>query len=447
MKIPQTPPAWPQLFAQLHGDAHKIVSFTQLYADPSWDAAYLHWDDFRRRPLPAGLSAAEAWAITKFKRSAQFSKLPLLDKGGEAFRFACTPDMLQTLHQLDLASGGKIAMPDEITNQSTRDRYVVSSLMEESIHSSLLEGAAVTRVQAKEILRSGRAPASEGERMIVNNYLTMSRLSALQKQPLTPELLLEIQQGLTEGTLDDSSASGRWRREDEAVRVEDSITQDIVHLPPPAAEIPARMEALCAFANAVGETTFVHPILRSIILHFWLAYDHPFVDGNGRTARALFYWSMLRHGYWLFEFISISSILVKSPRSYYRAFLLTETDENDVTYFLKQQLDVIEQAVAALHKFLERKAAEQTNLKRTIKGLHRFNRRQLALLQHALENPHAIVTFQSHQASHKVALQTARTDLLALTKLGLLVMKKEGRAFTFEPVTNFTRKLQNLPTN
>ena len=58
---------------------------------------------------------------------------------------------------------------------------------------------------------------------------------------------------------------------------------------------------------------FIHPMIRSIILHFWLAYDHPFVDGNGRTARALFYWSMLRHGYWLFEFISISQIILKGP--------------------------------------------------------------------------------------------------------------------------------------
>src|SRR5205814_10028127 len=56
-----------------------------------------------------------------------------------------------------------------------------------------------------------------------------------------------------------------------------------------------------------------HPMVRSMILHFWLAYDHPFVDGNGRTARALFYWSMLRNGYWMFEYITISKIILSGP--------------------------------------------------------------------------------------------------------------------------------------
>ncbi len=51
---------------------------------------------------------------------------------------------------------------------------------------------------------------------------------------------------------------------------------------------------------------FIHPVIRAILLHFMLAYDHPFVDGTGRTARALFYWSMAHQGYWLMDFISIT---------------------------------------------------------------------------------------------------------------------------------------------
>lgn len=61
------------------------------------------------------------------------------------------------------------------------------------------------------------------------------------------------------------------------------------------------MTAMCAFPNGHLPDTFIHPAIRAIILHFWLGYDHPFVDGNGRTARALFYWAMLRQNYSLFE--------------------------------------------------------------------------------------------------------------------------------------------------
>ena len=92
----------------------------------------------------------------------------------------------------------------------------------------------------------------------------------------------------------------------------------------------------------------MHPAIRAIILHFWLAYDHPFIDGNGRTARALFYWLMLRHGYWLFEFISISEIILKAPVQYGEAFLYTETDQNDLTYFIIHQTEVIRKSMQSL---------------------------------------------------------------------------------------------------
>lgn len=60
-------------------------------------------------------------------------------------------------------------------------------------------------------------------------------------------------------------------------------------------------------------------MLRAILLHFWLAYDHPFEDGNGRTARSLFYWYMRTQGYWLVEYLLISNILRKAPAQYTRA--------------------------------------------------------------------------------------------------------------------------------
>jgi Fic family protein len=53
---------------------------------------------------------------------------------------------------------------------------------------------------------------------------------------------------------------------------------------------------------------FIHPVVRAIILHFMIGCGHLFVDGNGRTARALFYWSVLHQKYRLMEFISISCI-------------------------------------------------------------------------------------------------------------------------------------------
>ena len=81
------------------------------------------------------------------------------------------------LHEIDLGAGGSIGMPEPIANPQTRSQYVMRSLFQEAVTSSQLEGAATTRAVAKEMLRTGRPPRTRGERMILNNYLTMQRIA------------------------------------------------------------------------------------------------------------------------------------------------------------------------------------------------------------------------------------------------------------------------------
>ena len=191
------------------------------------------------------------------------------------------------------------------------------------------------------MIRSQRPPSTEHERMVMNNYRTMRLLAELKEKPLTPEMILRIHREVTAGTLKDAAHEGQFRSADDDVRVEDEESGEVFHTPPDASALPERIGKLCDFANEAGMTGFLHPVIRSILLHFWIAYDHPFVDGNGRTARALFYWSMLRNGYWLAEYFSISHEILKAPKQYYRAFLHTETDGNDLNYFILHQLEVI----------------------------------------------------------------------------------------------------------
>lgn len=204
------------------------------------------------------------------------------------------------------------------------------------------------------------------------------------------------------------------------------------------------MKAMCDFANGKTPDAFLHPALRSILLHFWLAYDHPFVDGNGRTARALFYWSMLRHGYWLFEFISISSILKQSPVKYARSFLYTETDGNDLTYFILDEIRVLQQALERLIAYIDRKANETRRIESRLRATRRMNHRQVALLQHALKHPGQRYTVASHQRSHNVSNQTARTDLVALASLDLLQQEKVGKQMVFYPQSDMHNRLVRL---
>ncbi len=202
---------------------------------------------------------------------------------------------------------------------------------------------------------------------------------------------------------------------------------------------------MCDFANGQheGGGGFIHPVVRGILLHFWLAYDHPFLDGNGRTARVLFYWYMRTQKYWLVEYLSISRVIRNAPAKYGKAFLLTETDGGDTTYFLLHQLEVIQQAVDELHIYLNRKVGEVREIEKLIKDSDRLNHRQLALISDASRHPDNVYTYQSHASSHRVTHETARADLLQLQQRGLLERRKAGRRHAFSAVADLSKALQH----
>jgi Fic family protein len=216
-----------------------------------------------------------------------------------------------------------------------------------------------------------------------------------------------------------------------------------IHRPPPAEQLPDRLKRLCEFANEPDDgKQFVHPVVRAILLHFWLAYDHPFVDGNGRTARILFFWSMRKRGYWLAEYLPISRFIRRAPSRYAKAFVETETDSGDTTYFLIHQLEVIERAIDDVRAYVQRKTAEVRNVERLLLSDDDLNGRQLALLTDAVRDPDASYSFGSHAASHRVSHETARSDLRGLADRGLLTQRRKGRRHLFEPAPDLAERLK-----
>ena len=446
MKLPHPPPDISILLSTVEtGDIQKIL---ELQPGPLVKDSYLHWDELRHREPPEGLDHERWWLGLRWARQALLKPLPLLDKKGHPFFFGVPEAVQIDLHHIDQDAAGEIKSATETTTPAARDRYLLKSVIEEAITSSQLEGASTTRRVAAEMLRSGRAPKDRSEQMIFNNFLAMRAIQGFRDEPMTPARLLEIHRMVSERTLDDPRDVGRLRQSDD-IHVVDNDDGTLLHQPPDHRELPERLERLCAFANAgEDQRPFVHPVLRAILLHFMVGYDHPFADGNGRTARALFYWSMLRSGYWLAEFISISHILRKAPAQYGRAYLFTETDGGDTTYFLIHQLTTMRKAIQSLHDYLARKAKEQRSMERLLAESPalrvRLNHRQKTLLTHALKHPGAGYRIEDHQKAHGIVYQTARADLLQLAELRLLEKIKEGRAFLFVAPDDLAARMARL---
>ena len=414
----------PELFRQFHNP--ELIKLARRANHEYW-----YWTDLKHRALPEGVTATELWAVTKLQRQSNLKELRIGQIPGCRFHYQVTEPTLERLHRFDLHTGG-ILQADTLIPADDKNRYLVSSIMEEAIASSQLEGAATTREVAKDMLRKQRKPRNQSERMIYNNFQTIQYILANKTEALTPEMLCQIQAKMTLDTLENPDHAGRFRLNDD-VRVEDYTTGEVVHIPPAQENLAALLDWYCAFANeevlgrgASGQG-FIHPIVRASILHFLVGYIHPFADGNGRTARAVFYWYLLRKGYWLLEYMSISRIIHQSAAQYAKAYLFTENDENDLTYFINYQVKTLDAAFTSLQKYIGRKVSEKKQL-RDFRHLAGLNDRQAGMVQELLAHPDAEWTILEVQHRFGVVYQTARTDLMRLEGLSLLEARRVGKA-------------------
>ena len=396
---------------------------------------YRHWDKLRYMQPPEGLSVVEWWLALKLARQSQYKVVPLSDKVWQPFKIVMFDEVYRLLHQIDSYAGGNIHINEPVINPSTRDSYLIHSLIEESISSSQLEGASTTQQVAKAMLTTARKPRDKSEQMIFNNYQAMRFIHANKKRELTPSLIYELHAIVTQDTLETAQV-GVLRTEQDSIVVADAATGEALHIPPDADRLATRLKEMCDFANTEQVNVFIHPVVKAIILHFMVGYVHPFVDGNGRTARALFYWYMAKSGYWLTEYVSISTILKNAPAKYVCAYLYTETDDNDLTYFVLYQLDILLRAIVQLRDYLAARANATREARQLINANPRLqnalNSRQLAVLNHAIKHPNFQYSVRGHQAEHGIAYETARSDLMALAgQFKLLDKLKRGREYVF----------------
>ena len=377
--ITQNPQRWVELLALRPELREQILGLSDS------KAGYLHWNKFRfKRPFPEGLSREEAWAIIKAHRLSVSKGLPFMAKGGQPIH-VCITDPLHatvgriTAHRKLVVSG----LPEQPNPQLKDDlkSYGLKALIDEAYYSAVIEGAITTRKEARAIIRESRSPQTKSERMIVNNYLAGMQMVEWANEPMTPQRLCEIQAVLTRDTLENEADSGQFRTE--MVYVRDDSRQEVVHTPPDAETIPERMEDLCRFANYENDEDPIPTLVRACLLHYQLAYDHPFGDGNGRTARWLFLWRLLKcPEYWWVAMLSISRMTNHSKQDYYDAFLLAESDDFDATYLVRHQLTAMEREMDRFADFLTRRNALESYARIQLRLEDGLSLRQLAVFDH-----------------------------------------------------------------
>lgn len=398
------------------------------------DEEYLYWDKVKY--ISSDVNSSSLWYATKIIRSINSKKIQF---GKYTFQYRITNKMQELLHLFDMNFGGNI-LSQSIIPQENKDYYLINTIMEEAIASSQMEGAATTRKVAKEMLRKQAKPINKSQQMIANNFETIRHIVTNTKREINDTTLKEIHTLIAHRTLDNPNEEGVFRQADN-ILVMDGVSGKIAHTPPPSTEIEELTEDLYKFFNNNDSNKFIHPIIKGIIIHFILAYIHPFADGNGRTARSLVYWYLIKEGYWLTEYLSISRIIARSKRQYEKAFLYTEMDDNDLSYFILYNLNVMSKAYQQLKLYLEKKSEEENSIHR-FHHLDNLNERQYQILKIISEKPNTVLTAKEVEIRFGVTNRTAHTDLGGLVAMNLLTeiklnKRKIGyiRSEKFEEIT------------
>lgn len=416
----------------------EVFDFVQRINSP----VYLYWDKAQyKEPSPKNMSKEELWIFAKFIRDSDKEKSEIKSSNGEYFSWVKLPNLEEFFHKTDQDLGGNLLSFKVDIDKNNKQKLISRGVVEEAIASSQLEGADTTREVAKRFLRESRKPKNESERMILNNYIAIKKIEDEYKnKELNLKLLLEMHGDIVKDVVDELGEKPRLRKNGDKIFVTNRIDGTVYHEGPNVEFVQKELIRLFDFANDKSNTLFLHPIIKAIMLHFWLAYLHPFTDGNGRVSRLLFYWYLLKHDYWAFAYLPISRIIKKAPDKYKMAFVYTEQDDLDLTYFIDYSIEKIQLAIDDFIKYVKKRSLANSNVNKIAKIKYNLNERQIQLLQFFIGDKNEKTTIQIHTNLYQITRKTAANDLKGIEKKGFVFSKKQGRTIYYYP----TKKIQEI---
>lgn len=392
------------------------------------ESEYMPWSRFKYLELSKNHSPELLWGLVKQLRQLSPDRIdtPIMTPQGIRFSWQPPSIMPQVLHTIDMETGGAMATPG-LTDTANRQWYVTRGIMEEAIASSQLEGAVSTRKRAKEMILQKIKPKNQSEQMILNNYQAMQQTDIWSEKPLTLDLLQGLHVLLCRDTGIHTNKLGVFRMDADEVVVADRAKNIIYHIPPPRAFLEQEIKKFIGYFNdKVEDGTFVHPVVKAILIHFWIGYLHPYVDGNGRLARALFYWYAKKHGYWAFSFLPISLVIKKSPAQYRDAYVYSEQDDFDVTYFIDYNLRKISQAHDNFRTYQMQKKKENRRIAALLETQFQLNVRQQAFIKMFFDDPSASISIQRYASMLQISRPTAQRDLDQLERASIVRSARRG---------------------
>jgi Fic family protein len=331
-----------------------------------------------------------------------------------------------------LGSVGQIEAAKEVIENAPLVPYYEKKFRSEAIakvvhHGTHIEGNDLSLSQTKKVLEGEAIVAKERDIQEVINYRNVvSLLDELgeKREPYDKALLLDIYRETVKNIVSEEKAEG-FRKTQVVIKEEGS--GKIVFQPPPFVEVPYLLDDFFEWLNG-PDAGSVHPVLKAAIVHYVLVAIHPFVEGNGRSARALATLILLRENYDIKRFFALEEHFDADPASYYEAFAETDKQSRDIAgRDLTSWLEYFTEVVAAeLVKVKEsiRKLSIDSKLKIKIGDQVALTERQMKLIEYISENGSGVMV----ELAGVVPMVSEDTILRDLNDLmEKRIIKKQGR--------------------
>lgn len=421
-------------------EPERLSQYLEFFTPLDDKGRYLPFDELRFR-IPRDLDPTLVWSVVKQARQRQLNPVITLGDRAVPGMLLLTPAMQVAMSEADRhTSTAALEWLSAQIGEQRQIQYLLNDLIEdEAISSSQLEGAATTTRVAKDLLKRQLGPRSPDEKMIVGNFRMMHFAWNHRDKPLSIELITDMHRIGVEGIDDEKYQPGIFRADDTVVVAD--ADGNVVHTPPPAEGLERRLESLVQWANAnhhdIESSQYLHPLIKAVLLHFAIGYEHPFRDGNGRVARSLLYWYLFKQDFAAFRYIAISTLLKAAPIQYGKSYLYSETDQLDLTYFVDYQCRIITRAIGEFKKACQRAmdSIREFNVFLYESGLYRqLNDKQKTVLQVAKSGIATHFTADNVSENLGCSYNTAASVLNGLVEKQLFQKQKVGRSWVYSMV-------------
>lgn len=368
--------------------------------------SYADWNKVQHMHLSMnGITQGQVWEKIKQSRNQGFTRQIVL--GEYTFSWSVSNAMEEWLHEMDIIAGAT----DKLVNRQKKQHpYFVNALIEESLGSAQLAGLVTSKKAARELLLKKKIPANTHEQAIQNIYTALKTIHVIKHEKLDRASFLQLH-AIVIKNMATYKATGRFRTNNKYDTA--FINTEAAYKAPESKSLDNLMQEVYDFFNEDKKPFFIHPIIKAAIIQYLVTFIRPFKDGNGRMARMLAYWYLLRKNYEMMQYVSTSAIIYKFKLPYPKSFVQVQRDK-DVGYFIHLQLQALRMAVKSVQEQI--KKTQPLKLANAFSAVKDINERQAAVLQWLLDDAEKVITIRELRSAFGVSKETARTDLTILAE-------------------------------